>query len=193
VNGGDGDPQHLDWIAVFSRDAVTGELTWLESIDDFNFCDFDFLGEFETYAVVGPDSRVYVTSSRTALAVFERDTTTGQLTFVNGRCLFDDLSLGINLPEKLAIDPVDNRHVYVPGTASDAVSAFRVCNPATDGEDTVLPDQDVTSEETEVACKSLTAADYNVLAGGDALLIAPKVILENGLEVNGGVLTVVTR
>lgn len=182
-------PQDPDWIGIFSRDLGTGALTWVDSIDDFNFCDLDILFEFETYAVVSPDSRVYVTSSRTALAVFERDTTTGLLSFVNGRCLFDDLSLGINLPKKLAIETGDSRHVYVPGTADDAVSAFRVCNPVLDGENVVLPDQDVTTMVTEIACESLAANDYDILAGGDVVFTAPAVVLGNGFE--AGLLTIV--
>lgn len=51
----------------------------------------------------------------------------------------------------------------------------------------MLPDQVVSTQKTELACRSLTAADYDVVAGGDVMFIAPLIILENGFDVNGGV------
>jgi len=113
-----------DWIAVFSRDSSTGALTFVTSIDHFTFCNFDILFEFETYAAISPDGeRVFVTSSATAITEFSRNPTTGALTFAHAKCLFDDLTLGINLPRKIALDPTGT-YLYVPGNADDAVAVF---------------------------------------------------------------------
>jgi len=114
-----------DWIAIFSRSNATGELTWIGAIDHFLFCDFDILFGFETWAVLSPDgTRVFVTSPATAVVEFSRNPVTGALTFADSRCFFDDLSLGINLPRKLSLDPT-GEHLYVPGQASDAVAVFQ--------------------------------------------------------------------
>lgn len=114
-----------DWIAVFSRSQATGALTWIEAIDHFVFCDIDVLFQFETYAAIHPGGeRVFITSGAEAVAEFARDPVTGGLTFADAICLFDDnLSIGINLPRRLALDPT-GRHVYVPGQADDAVAVF---------------------------------------------------------------------
>ena len=49
---------------------------------------------------------------------------TGGLTFVDEQCFYDDLSLSINLPGKISLDP-SGRHFYVPAITSKAVAAFR--------------------------------------------------------------------
>jgi len=123
LSGGD-----QDWIAIFARDMVTGELTWLDSIDHYPFCEFDIVFGFETDGVVSPDNRrFFATSPATALVGFLRDPLTGALTFIDADCYFDSLtenfSTGINLPRKLGIDP-SGVHIYVPGQASDAVGVF---------------------------------------------------------------------
>jgi 6-phosphogluconolactonase (cycloisomerase 2 family) len=118
----------LDWIAVFSRSAATGALTWASSIDHTTLCDLDITFGFETYAVVSPaGDRVFVTSPASAVVEFARNSTSGALTFADAECFFDALGRGVdqgtNLPRKLALDPT-GEHLYVPGNASNAVAAF---------------------------------------------------------------------
>ncbi len=126
-----------DWIAVFSRDSVTGELTWEAVIDHFTFCDLEILFDFETDIVVSPDGeRVFLTSPATAVVEFSRNTATGALTFVDAECYFDTLtanfSQGINLPRKISLDPTGT-HLYVPGQADNAVAVFDTDGIFTDG------------------------------------------------------------
>ena len=122
-----------DWIAIFSRAPATGVLTWLEAIDHFLFCDFDILFGFETDAVLHPDGeRAFITSGASAVTEFSRDAVSGSLTFADAECLFDNLSLGINLPRKISLDPTGT-HFYVPGQADDAVAVFDTDGIFTDG------------------------------------------------------------
>ena len=122
-----------DWIAIFSRNGATGELTWQASIDHFNFCNLPILFGFETYAVSSPDGeRLFITSPATAVAEFSRNPATGLLTFADAECFFDNLSLGINLPRKLSLDP-SGTHFYVPGNASNSVAVFDTDGIFTDG------------------------------------------------------------
>lgn len=118
------EPENLNWIATFSRDSDTGELTWLTKLDHIRFCKFDALAESETHLEFSPDgSRLFASSAGVAMAVFQRDAMTGGLTFGDGACVFDNLELNINLPGKFSLDP-SGFFVYVPGIASDALAIF---------------------------------------------------------------------
>jgi 6-phosphogluconolactonase (cycloisomerase 2 family) len=114
-----------DWIAIFARTGATGELTWLEAIDHFLFCDFDILFSFETYAVLSPaGDRAFITSSADAVTEFARNATTGALTLVDAECLFDDgFFMGFNLPRRLSLDPTGT-HFYIAAQADDSVVVF---------------------------------------------------------------------
>ena len=181
-----------DWIAIFSRDnnsmsANFGKLTWLARIAGFRICTSFFGVDAESFLTISADGlRVYVVKNwaDNGVAVFERDPTTGLLTFLNGRCEFDPDEIFLSLPRRIALSP-DDVHLYAIGNASDAVVAFRVCSPTGDGNDVVLPNQAVSSQQTELACKSLTAADYDVGVGGDVMFIAPEIRLQNGFAVTG--------
>ena len=123
-------PDDSDWIAIFSRNAATGVLTWIDSIDSGTICDFQVTGEFCTWAVVAPDNRrVFVTHHESALVGFLRDPVTGLLTQGDADCFFDSITVsdlvgnGLNLPGKISIDP-SGKHIYATGTASDALSVF---------------------------------------------------------------------
>ena len=184
-----------DWIAIFSRDTDTlspdfGKLTWLARIAGFKICPTSPFGaDAWSFLAISPDGlRVYVLKNwaDNGVAVFERDPTTGLLTFINSRCEFDPDFIGLTLPAKIALAP-GAKHLYATGVAGDALVAFRVCSPSLDGLDVVLPDQDVSTPKTEIACKSITAADYDIFAGGDVMFIAPLIVLDNGFEVNDGV------
>ncbi len=69
--------------------------------------------------------------------------------------------------------------------------AFRVCSPSVDGTDLVLPNQTVSTQKSELACKSITAADYDGIAGGDVVFTASLIVLESEFEVAGGIFAAV--
>jgi len=110
-------------VAVFSRSATTGELTFVEA-------EFDGVGGVDglyqaTDATVSPDGRhVYVTGGGdSAVAVFSRNGTTGELTFVEAE--FDDVGGvdGLYSASGVTVSPY-GRHVYVTGAWDDSVAVF---------------------------------------------------------------------
>lgn len=118
------EPQNLNWIATFSRDSETGKLVWQAKLDHFQFCEIEILNEWEGHLEFSPDGRrLLAGSGGGAMAIFERDVTTGALTFGHGVCTFDSPELNISLPSKFAVDPT-GFYLYVPGTASDALAIF---------------------------------------------------------------------
>ncbi len=124
-----------DWIAIFARDEVTGELTWLEAIPGFSICTSSFGGDAESFVVVSGDgTRVYVTRNwaNNGVAMFERDPSSGSLVFLDGICELDPDEIGIDLPRGMAIDP-SGSHLYVAGNASNALAAFYVPEPGGSG------------------------------------------------------------
>jgi len=112
-----------DAIAVFSRNASTGALTFVElERDGVNGVD----GLDAALAVdVSPDGRnVYVGGfDDDAVAVFSRDATTGELTFVEQQ---KDETGGVNGLDGVSDVTVseDGSHVYVTGEFDDAVAVF---------------------------------------------------------------------
>ena len=112
-----------DAIAVFSRDATSGQLTFVEyHRDDVN--GIDGLHGAGVVAV-SPDGKcVYVTGPYDrALAVFSRDATSGQLTFVEYHQ--DDVSgvEGIYGAGDVALSP-DGKSVYATGPYDSAIAVF---------------------------------------------------------------------
>ena len=140
-------------IAVFSRNATTGELTQLSGIAGCVSEDGTGGGCADGNGLIGassvavsPDSRhVYVASSASnAIAVFSRNATTGELTQLSGiaGCVSDDGTggscadgNGLAGASSVAVTP-DSRHVYVASNVSDAVAVFS--RNATTGELTQL-------------------------------------------------------
>jgi 6-phosphogluconolactonase (cycloisomerase 2 family) len=112
-----------DAIAVFRRDAVTGMLAFVE-VQREGVSGVESLDE--PFAVtVSPDGgHLYAAARRgNALVVFERNPTTGALTFVEAQ---QDGAGGV---EGLAgavsvVASPDGLHVYVAGAADDAVAVF---------------------------------------------------------------------
>ena len=111
-------------VAVFSRDSITGELTYVTCYKDGQGGVDGLNGAYGL--VVSPDGqKLFVTGlDDSALAVFSRDTTTGELTYVtcykDGQSGVDGLDCALNL----AVSP-DYRHVYVAGNMDNALSFFR--------------------------------------------------------------------
>ncbi|MCA9060677.1 MAG: beta-propeller fold lactonase family protein, partial [Planctomycetaceae bacterium] len=110
------------WMAVFSRDEVTGELTWTTVINDFNpGCEFPSTSNpGESYYAMTPDgSHLYVTMGAQIVG-FTRDAMTGALTFDSCFCGLDNLGHLFASFDKLSVDP-SGRHIYVSNRATDSV------------------------------------------------------------------------
>ena len=112
-----------DALVVFSRNASTGELTYVETHHD-GVGGVDGLdGAFE--AVVSPDNlHVYVASiTDDAVAVFSRNTTTGSLTFVE---IQKDGTGSITLLNscRSVLVSGDGKHLYAAASLDDAIVYF---------------------------------------------------------------------
>ena len=116
-------------VVVFSRDPISGKLTFLEKYVD-GTDGMDGLALCRS-VVVSPDGATLyaVGKGDNAVAVFTRDQATGLLTFAQE--LSDGVAgvSGINLPRVAAISP-DGANLYVTGGNSDSVATFAV-DPAT--------------------------------------------------------------
>jgi 6-phosphogluconolactonase (cycloisomerase 2 family) len=113
-----------DSVAVFSRESASGTLAFVEFIQR-GTGGADLLDETHGVAVSPDGKHVLVAAARfdDALTVFSRNAATGKLTFVSA--LRDNVSgvNGLADPFGIAISP-DGTHVYVGGSADDAVSVF---------------------------------------------------------------------
>jgi 6-phosphogluconolactonase (cycloisomerase 2 family) len=111
-----------DAVVAFARNATTGELSFVEMEQD-GVGGVDGL-DAATSVVVSPDGdNVYVTGyGDDAIAVFDRITSTGVLSFsemhTNGAMVS-----GLEGALSVAVSP-DGKHVYVAGRDDDAVSIF---------------------------------------------------------------------
>ena len=111
-------------LAVFRRDAVTGQLTFIQVLKD-GIGGVDGLRAADSVAVSPDASHVYATGEvDSALVVFRRDVATGQLTFVqrlkDGAYGVDGLSGATSV----VVSP-DGRHVYTTGEYDFALTVFR--------------------------------------------------------------------
>jgi DNA-binding beta-propeller fold protein YncE len=109
-------------LVVFNRDLSTGTLTYSAC---FRGGQKGMEGYSGAIAVaVSPDNKnVYVTGFKNKLAVFNRDVSTGALTF--GKCFEDgqDGVDGLNSPIAIAVSP-DNKNVFIAGVKDSALSVF---------------------------------------------------------------------
>ena len=107
VGGGSSD-SHFGGVAVFARDQVSGTLTFVDLLietEDDNWGLRD-----DRPMAMSPDSRhLYVNSLIYEYAVFERDPTSGRLTFV-------EVSSGLEYSECVVVSP-DGEHVYAATNA----------------------------------------------------------------------------
>jgi 6-phosphogluconolactonase (cycloisomerase 2 family) len=106
-------------IAVFSRNALSGALTFVEVQRD-GVGGVDGLGEAEGMSLSASGSHVFATSAlESAVSVFERDSATGALTFVD----FHEQGIagvdGLGGIYRIVASP-DGRHVY--GTGFDPMA-----------------------------------------------------------------------
>jgi len=123
-------------LAVFSRNAITGGLTFVEMVkDEIN----DVEGLFGSCAVaVSPDGEhLYAAGYYDNAAVaFTRDSVTGQLTFEEVKQDGVDGVDGLSAIYSLAVSP-DGYHLYTVGYHDSAIAVFQVRTPEDPGTDTV--------------------------------------------------------
>jgi 6-phosphogluconolactonase (cycloisomerase 2 family) len=112
-----------DAIAVFSRDASTGAITFVE-VEKDGVSTVDGLADAEWISVSPDDAHVYVTGvGDNAVAVFSRDATTGALTFVE--VLVDGAGGVDGLRSAWAVAVSSSgAHVYVSAGVDDSVALF---------------------------------------------------------------------
>jgi 6-phosphogluconolactonase (cycloisomerase 2 family) len=112
-----------DALAVFLRDADSGELTFANAKHD----GIDGVeGLFRpTSVALSPDGRnVYVTAADDdAVTVFARDGDTGELTFVESKVDGEAGTDALDEAASVVVSP-DAKHVYVAARRDDAVSVF---------------------------------------------------------------------
>jgi fibronectin-binding autotransporter adhesin len=118
-----------DTVAVHSRDTMSGQLTFIEKfVDGVGLV--DCLNNPETVVVSPDDECVYATGrADNGIAVFDRNTSTGALTYVS--CLRDAAGgvTGLVDPGDIALSP-DSAFVYATGSGSDSVVIFARSAPA---------------------------------------------------------------
>ena len=103
-----------DAIAVFSRNATTGALTFVEVIKD-NTNGVDGLDGPSSVAVSSDGKNVYAAGLYDhALAVFSRNSTTGKLTFVEVQKQNINGVDGLTWATSVIVS-LDKKHVYVTG------------------------------------------------------------------------------
>jgi 6-phosphogluconolactonase (cycloisomerase 2 family) len=112
-----------DSVAVFSRDGITGRLTFIEVHKD-GVGGVDGLRRAHAVAVSPDGTHLYAAGyGEGAVAVFGRSAATGRLTFVqaykDGTAGVD----GIQGARAVAVSP-DGAHVYVAGYMEDALAVF---------------------------------------------------------------------
>jgi 6-phosphogluconolactonase (cycloisomerase 2 family) len=177
-----------DWAAVFSRNASTGALTFLQSLKEEDFGN-GYVGCFgigveNAGAAVSPDGLfVYLTNPwRGAVATFSRSGVDGTLSFVDLTCddAFESTAGAVNLV--LSADG-ENGYVVAP-SFEKLVTVSTACNSS--NVDLTLSTASVSTAEMEDACRSITVGpDYDVLAAGDVTLTAPRVIFNDGVSILG--------
>ncbi len=110
-------------IAVFSRNAVTGELTFLEVFKDGS-AGVDGLNRASAVTVSSDNGNVYVAGyNDNAISIFSRDQNDGTLTYVGLVKDGVDGVDGLNKVNSIVVSP-DNAQVYATGFNDDALAIF---------------------------------------------------------------------
>lgn len=112
-----------DTLAVFSRDINTGRLTFIEALKD-DQGDINGLNSVRSVSVSPDGKHVYAAGTYdNALAIFSRNSNSGELTFVDA--IIDDQNSidGLNAVTFLTVSQ-DGHHVYAAGSQDNAIAVF---------------------------------------------------------------------
>jgi 6-phosphogluconolactonase (cycloisomerase 2 family) len=113
-----------DAVTVFSRNPTTGALTFLESLKD-GVNGIDGLDGVSSVTVSPDGNHLYsVAITGDSVAVFNRNPTTGSLTFVEAHKDDTNGVDGLNFARSVTASP-DGKHIYVAGLLDDAVAVFK--------------------------------------------------------------------
>ncbi|MCP4427291.1 MAG: beta-propeller fold lactonase family protein [Chloroflexi bacterium] len=154
---------NADSVAVFNRDAATGQLTRVQLVQN-GLDGVDGLAQ-ATEILVSPDGRhVYVSGIWKELAVFNRDEATGQLTFAQSLADKVDLERGLLGGYNMAISP-DGRSLYLTARRASTLTLFE-----RDPETGRLTFNDQMRDRTPDATSS---AEHNNLEGAHGLALSP--------------------
>ena len=204
------DGQHLyvtgetsNSIAVFSRDAGTGELTFVESLthnglDSMSNTVENLLGPASVS--ISPEGKtVYVAASGSnAVTLFNRDITSGALTFleslVNGVPDGAGTIVAGVTDVSSVVASTDGQHVYASGTGDDAIVRFnvpRLLNVSTDGAAAIS----ITTNGADDTIALSTAGqptNLTIDSGGSAdsdTVLIQGTTGDDAVNVNGGTVT----
>ena len=162
-----------DALAVFRRDPATGDLTFVEVQRD-GVGGVDGLDGAQAVVVAPDGTHVYATGELDhSLAVFDRDRTTGKLTFVEAHRDGVGGTFGMKNPQPVAVSP-DGSSVYVGSQVGDAVAAFRltchqpVCDPATQ-KCSLQPMQDGAPCDDGDTCTRFDSCKLGVCVGAERI------------------------
>jgi len=112
-----------DAVAAFTRNSTTGSLGFVE-VEKDNVVPVDGLDGAQDVTISPDGKHVYVASQvDNAVAVFSRNFTTGELTYVENEKDGAGGVTGLNGAYAVAVSP-DGKHVYVVGYEDDAVVLF---------------------------------------------------------------------
>ena len=110
-------------LVAFSRDSVSGKLTYIDSYFD-NVDGIDGLGGIRQITSSPDDKYVYATGwGEDAVVVFIRDENTGELSFHSIYKNNVDGVEGIDAPNSITHSP-DGKHIYVSANNSNSVAVF---------------------------------------------------------------------
>jgi 6-phosphogluconolactonase (cycloisomerase 2 family) len=160
-----------DSLAVFARNPTTGALTWLGMVTD----GIDGVAGLNGVKSVTTDpAGDHVYAGGTAVAVFERDSGTGLLTYVENHTLAFSEGIAIDHTGRLVFVTSTTGHSLSVFDRDPATGALTLSSSATDGEDGVggmnLPTPvalDPMSGAVYVGCEDDTLAVFQVGLFGD--------------------------
>jgi 6-phosphogluconolactonase (cycloisomerase 2 family) len=190
-------------IAVFSRNSSTGQLTFVESLEDSGLDQMSNSVENLLAPVsvsVSPEGNmVYVAAAGSdAITVFARDFSSGALTFLeslaNGQEDGSGTSVAGLTNASSVFASVDGQHVYASGTGDDTVVRFnvpRLLDVSTDGAAAVSI---TTSDRDDQFSLGISGqpATLSIDAGGSVdndLVVIQGTVAGDTINVNGSTLT----